>query len=160
MALDRLVQQGLVERQEAGRALLYRLNREHVAAPAVELLAGLRTELVQRLSKAVKGWRMAPLHASIFGSFARGEGRPDSDIDIFVICPEGIGLEDPSWREQVDLLAEQVRLWSGNHAGIVEVSQLDVERLRRERVPIVDDLYSDAIVLYGPSAATLFGAGA
>ena len=32
-ALDRLVEQGVVHRQEAGRAYLHTLNRDHIAAP-------------------------------------------------------------------------------------------------------------------------------
>lgn len=49
VALDRLVEQGIVLRQEAGRAYLHVLNRDHLAAPAVEVLAGLRGELLARL---------------------------------------------------------------------------------------------------------------
>ena len=32
------------------------------------------------------------LHASIFGSFARGEQKPDSDLDILFSPPEGMTL--------------------------------------------------------------------
>src|ERR1700722_14408813 len=39
--LARLVGQGIVRVNEAGSALLYHANREHVAWPAVEKLAGL-----------------------------------------------------------------------------------------------------------------------
>ena len=41
-ALRRLVDAGIVEQQEAGNAILYRFNRRHLAAPAVEQLTDLR----------------------------------------------------------------------------------------------------------------------
>lgn len=50
--LNRLAEHGLVERQEAGRAFLYKLNRDHLAAPAVEVLANMRSELLSRLRRA------------------------------------------------------------------------------------------------------------
>src|SRR4051794_10747130 len=52
--LARLVEQGLVDRQEAGSALLYTLNREHLAAPAVAVLAGMRSDLVRRLRTEIE----------------------------------------------------------------------------------------------------------
>lgn len=43
------------------------------------------TELVQRIRDAVH-----PLRIILFGSAARGEMRPTSDIDVAVVVPEGI----------------------------------------------------------------------
>src|SRR2546425_3589989 len=48
-ALRRLAEEGLVRAEEAGNAFLYTLNREHLGAPAIELLAGIRTELERRV---------------------------------------------------------------------------------------------------------------
>src|SRR5512142_2569560 len=49
--LARLVEQGIVRREPAGAAQMYRLNRDHLAAPAIIELAGLREELLQRLRR-------------------------------------------------------------------------------------------------------------
>ena len=40
--------------------------------------------LIQRIATAVH-----PLRIILFGSFARGEGGADSDIDLLVVMPEG-----------------------------------------------------------------------
>ncbi|MGH7883225.1 MAG: nucleotidyltransferase domain-containing protein [Candidatus Dormibacteraceae bacterium] len=80
--LRRLTEHGLVDRQEAGSALLFVLNREHLAAPAVEVIAGMHSELLRRLRMAISKWEVPPLHASMFGSAARGDGDTTSDIDI------------------------------------------------------------------------------
>ena len=53
-ALARLTSHGIIGAQEAGRALLYTLNRDHLAVPALEVLANMRTELERRLSGLVR----------------------------------------------------------------------------------------------------------
>ena len=58
-ALRRLVEQGIVERTRAGNALMYRLNRDHLAAPAIEALANIRLRLIERLRETIAEWRMA-----------------------------------------------------------------------------------------------------
>jgi len=155
--LERLVDQGLVEREEAGRAFLFTLNREHLAAPAVELLADLREELLRRIRDAVDSWPVKASHLSLFGSAARGDGGTASDIDLFVVRNGAIERQEPSWREQVDLLTWQVERWTGNPARVVEVGEREIARLRKERPPVVDELVTDAIRLAGPDVATLMG---
>jgi predicted nucleotidyltransferase len=154
-ALDRLVVQGLVEREEAGRAFLFTLNRDHLAAPAVEILADLRSELLRRIRDAIGGWTVRPEHLSLFGSAARGDGNTESDIDLFVVRGKAIERQDALWREQLDLLARRIEGWTGNPARIVEVEQAELAMLRKERPPIVDELRADAITLAGPEASTL-----
>ena len=154
-ALRRLSVEGLVYADEAGNAYLYRLNREHIASPAIELLADVRTELERRLRAEVASWETAPTHLSIFGSAARGDGDTASDVDIFVVRPRGVPHDEPHWREQLDRLSDHVLAWTGNHAGVSEVSEGDARRLRRERPPIVDELRRDAITIAGPEPAEL-----
>jgi predicted nucleotidyltransferase len=155
-SLRRLSEEGLVRADEAGRAYLYTLNREHLAAPAVELLADVRTELERRLRAEIADWRIEPVHVSIFGSAARGDGDTQSDIDNFVVRPRGVSDDDPGWQEQLERLSGRVLAWTGNHVGLADVSEADTRRLRRERPPIVDELSRDAITIVGPEAAELF----
>jgi len=156
--LNRLAEQGVVDRVEAGRALLFTLNREHLAAGAVDVLAGMRAELLRRLRDAVEGWGIAPVHVSMFGSVARGEGDVHSDVDLFVVRSGGVSEEDERWRAQLDELARRVERWTGNRAGIAEVSETEIERLRDDAPPIVAELRADAITLAGPEVAVLLGA--
>jgi predicted nucleotidyltransferase len=156
-ALDRLGDQGIVDREEAGRAFLFTLNREHLAAPAVELLANLREELLHRIRSAVNGWNVKAHHLSLFGSAARGDGDVDSDIDLFVVRFAAFDSQEPVWREQLDLLSWQVERWTGNPARVVEVEERDLARLRKERPPVVDELLSDAVSLVGPEVSALLG---
>jgi len=157
-SLRRLSEEGVVGAQEAGNAFLYTFNREHLGAPAIELLADVRLELQRRLREEIASWQIAPVHASIFGSAARGDGDTTSDIDIFVVRPRGVSDDDASWREQLARLSDHVLEWTGNHAGLSEVSEADTRRLRRERPPIVDELGHDAITIAGPEPTVLLGA--
>ncbi len=156
-ALDRLVDQGIVERNEAGRALLYTLNRDHVAAPLAVALAQLRATLVDRIRDEIAGWPVAAHQVSLFGSFARGDGGVASDIDLLVVRPAGVSGDDEQWRAQLDALSRRVERWSGNLASIVEIPLPDLARLRRERPPVVGELIADGIVLIGPAIAELLG---
>lgn len=158
--LRRLTAEGLTHAQEAGNAYLYTFNRQHLAAAAVELLADLRSELERRLRAEISAWEVRPAHVSIFGSAIRGDGDAASDIDIFIVRAAGITVDDPAWRDQLERLSEHIYEWTGNHAGLSEVSAADARRLRRDRPPIVDELSRDAITLAGPTPATLLRARA
>jgi len=158
-ALQRLVEHGLVAVEEvgSGAALLYTLNRRHLAADAVLILADLRARLIARLTDAVEAWPVRPAHAYLFGSAARADGDTRSDIDLLLVRPHGVAEDDRQWREQVNTLAESIRAWTGNHAGIAELPQSDIRRLRRKRPAIVDELERDAVVLRGLSVQELLG---
>jgi|ERR1700689_1455451 hypothetical protein len=148
-ALGRLVSQGIVLRQEAPPASLYTLNRQHLAAPAVEALALIRTELLARLRQALSTWSTSPVHASLFGSAARGDGDQDSDIDIFIVRPAGVDAEDATWNAQLRDIGEAVLAWSGNHAGIIDFAERDLAQMREENPPVLGDLQRDGIDLAG-----------
>jgi predicted nucleotidyltransferase len=153
--LDRLVEHGLVNREEVGRTFLYELNRDHLLAPTVEQMAGVRAELVRRLRDAIDAWEVPPVHASLFGSAARGDGDASSDIDLLVVRPADVDPDDAHWRGQVDRLADLVRRWTGNNAGIAEVSEGDLPRLRKDRPPVVEGVSEDAVDLAGEATRKL-----
>lgn len=155
LALQRLVTHGVVKSQVAGRAELYALNREHLAAPIVEQVAGLRAALFDRLRTAIGGWEIQPVHASIFGSAARGDGDTDSDIDLLVVRPAEADEEDERWRGQVDELVDAVDRWTGNAVGLAELSAEDVRRLGADHAPIANELRTDAVDLAGVPARRL-----
>ncbi len=156
-ALQRLVEQGIVQRQEAGRARLYSLNRDHLAAPAVETLRGIRAELFRRLSEAMASWKLPPLHASLFGSAARGDGDDSSDIDLFIVRSAAAEHHEDLWRRQLQDLASKVRRWAGNQPGLSEIAEADLARLRHSKPKVIEDIKRDAVTLFGEPVARLLG---
>lgn len=125
--LERLTGEGLVEQMEAGRAFLYTLNYDHLMAAVVEAMAAARQELVRRLRERFRSWEVPAEHASLFGSAARGDGDAASDIDILVVRPSGTDIDDDNWRAQLDELADSVRRWTGNSAGVVELARPELD---------------------------------
>jgi Nucleotidyltransferase domain len=149
-SVSRLVQQGIVTATQMGRNQVHELNRDHIAAPAAEILAGLRIELWKRLREALSSWDPKPVYASAFGSAARGDGGTDSDIDILLVHPpfpgEGPLRDQPkgvltaltefltmadtisaatrpqAWQTQVDDLHGRVQRWTGNPLQVVDIS--------------------------------------
>jgi hypothetical protein len=150
--LNRLTEHGLVFRVELNRASLYTLNRDHLAAPAVEILAGMRQKLIERMQETIDEWQIAPAHVSLFGSAARGDGSTHSDIDLFVVRPRAVDEDEPSWRDQIDDLGGRIQRWTGNHASVVERDESQLASLRETQPPIFGELLSDAIVISGSRA--------
>jgi predicted nucleotidyltransferase len=155
--LHRLSEHGLVDRVELNRASLFSLNRAHVAAPVVEALAGLRGDVLTRIGHAIAAWEVAPVHASLFGSAARGDGDTHSDIDLFLVRQTAVDEEHAQWRDQVEALQESVQRMTGNRLAVLESSESEVARWHSDRPPIVASLREEAIVLHGPAVSELVG---
>jgi len=155
LALARLARQGVVHAEERAAAIFYEANREHLAWPAVEILAHLRRTLLERLREDLRAWRHAPVHASLFGSAARGDGDADADIDILLVRPSGVDEDEPAWAEQIDGLRTKVERWTGNRC---QPFQVDLERMRqyvRSHDPLADEWRRDAITLAGKDLRTV-----
>lgn len=140
--LLRMVDEGLVQEVPGG----YVLNRDHLAAPAVELLAALHGELAGRIRAAVDEWPVPPTLVGLFGSAARRDGHASSDIDVLVVS------EDPDLDDRVDDLAAQIRRWTGNRAHVIARTPKEIARLRRANEPILAEWTRDLLVLVGDRA--------
>lgn len=146
-AAERLVDQGIVLKQEVGRAKIYRLNRQHVAAAHVEGLAELRAILVSRLRATLEGWDEPPLAAVLFGSVARGEATPRSDLDLLIVRPKAVDEDSSAWREQLARLEREATEWTGNDARILEFGA--EELAYQGAATVVEAAISDGIELFG-----------
>lgn len=146
-SLRRLSGLGVLDVAEAGRALMYSLNREHLAAPAIEILVSLRKRIIDALVAEVSSLDPLPISAILFGSAAHGDGDVDSDIDLLVVHAD-LGSRG-AWESQIDALAERVRRLTGNPLSVHDIGQEDLDRLARERPPIVEEIERDVILLCG-----------
>lgn len=148
LALRRLVDQGVVEAEPAGRATLYQFNRDHLAAEHILALATLRSELIGRLGSVFAVWAPAPTVAALFGSVARGDADAQSDVDLLLVWPGGTDEAEDAWRSHVTRLESTVEAWTGNSARTLEYSEAEFRSLRgQERV--VDEAIREGIVLFG-----------
>ena len=145
--LDRLVDHGLVIAEPANQGFIYRFNRDHLLAPAVMVAVGLRAQLLQRLEDEAAQLAPRPVHASVFGSFARGEAGVESDIDILLLA--GGEPDVAAWDTQIDRLQERVRLWTGNRCRCLVFSVERAQQLSAQGEPIVANWIEDGLVLTG-----------
>jgi predicted nucleotidyltransferase len=173
-SLARLVEQGTVRATLMGRNQVHELNREHVAAAAAVVLAGLRTELWRRFREDLRAWRVRPIYACVFGSAARGDGDVSSDIDLVLVHPPLPGEQRPTrrslgaqvsdalgtallsspetdapehWERQLDLLRERVELWTGNALQIVDLSFHEWRRPPESHRALLQEIQKDGIEL-------------
>lgn len=147
MAAERLVEQGVVLRSQVGRAKIYRLNRRHVAAPHIQGMATLRTEVLKRLQVAIESWQVPPLLALLFGSAAQGKAEPNSDLDLFLVRRAEVDEESGVWVDQLAALERDATEWTGNDARIVEFGEDELAGGDFENV--VGEALSTGIDLYG-----------
>lgn len=144
--LGRLTQQGIVSRRPAGRANLYRLNRDHLAAPHVIGLARLRDELLDRLASEVRSWSVPPVLGVLFGSGARRDHTAESDIDLLLVRPSD--AIDDAWGEKTESLSTLVTAWTGNDCRILAFTQTHVED-RGASEPVLEDVVREGIAFHG-----------
>lgn len=107
----------------------------------------LASEYARRLAETLGG---DLLRVSLFGSRARGEGRPRSDFDLMVVLRQASGKN----HEVVHRLATEVEL---EHDYAVDLSTkiTDAERfeqLRRSPLPFWQSFNRDEKVLWPPTS--------
>lgn len=144
-ALNRLVNQGIVDAERVGNAVNYRLNRQHLAAQPIIELANLRNLLLDQIRDHVEAWSPQPLLVMLFGSAATGTMRTDSDIDLFIVgSNQDLGRD--AWQNQIDELERVVSRWTGNDARVLEYSISDLDH---PCDPVIDDIAQHGIVISG-----------
>ena len=86
-ALSELVEENLVARRVAGRAYLYRLVLRSYSAKLVAPLFRDGDSPMEGLARLLgKKLEASPVaSANLYGSVVRGEEKPDSDIDIYLV---------------------------------------------------------------------------
>jgi len=170
-----------------GRNLVHELNRDHVAASAAMALAGLRTELWKRLRETLAGWTLKPMYASVFGSAARRDGGPESDIDLLLVHPHLPGDKRPpkrdkgfwgllsdvavgwppqapvaanraDWHTQVDELRAKVQRWTGNPLQVVDVTLWQWVDMQDTDPALFDQIARDGITVAGQPFNPIFAA--
>ncbi len=154
--LARLVRQGVVLVETPARYPVYRLNRDHVAVRHIEALTRVRDEIVGNIQTEVAGWEVAPSHAGLFGSFARGDADNGSDIDVLLVRPEPPAeLDEDAWLEQLDRLDRRVRAWTGNAAQIFDLAPATLGLMARQRDPLVGSWRAEIIHVHGENLRDL-----
>ena len=148
-ALDRLIRHGLVIAEPTNRGHMYRLNRNHVLIPALTAALGAREQFVLQLVQQVDRLQPAPIHASLFGSFARADGDADSDIDLLLVVEDDEVRNSERWQAQIRVLEDQVLGWTGNRLEALVFSRRTLAEAIRGDEPVITSLRIEGIHLSG-----------
>ena len=154
--LHRLVDSGLIESQRAGQAVLFEINRAHLLWPAVQALVTAADQVVWAVKRRISATideildsQDSPrVTAALFGSIARGDSQPDSDIDVLLITPDEFS------EQQIEVLVAEVirdvEAATGNDCNTFQISRTRFDELVRQPDPMVASLTKDAAVFRGP----------
>jgi len=150
--IDDLAEAGLIDLRPAGRAVGVTLNRRHLAVPALEQLAGMRSGLIERLRSATAEWNVPAAGAWMFGSAARATGDRHSDIDIAVVAHR---TPSAGWEEQIGDLARLASASTGNNAQVLDYSRGQFREMVVASNPLVRALRAEGIELIDGSSKLL-----
>jgi predicted nucleotidyltransferase len=150
VGLANLEEMGIVESAGMGRAVLYRIRTDHPLRVPLDALFEAEEARFTEIGEVVRSAALQSgpgvLAVWIYGSVARGEDRPDSDLDIVVIAqPSKLDKVVDSVRDALRAPGERI----GFSPSVVGVDTADVQRLSRERHPWWTSAVADAIVLLG-----------
>lgn len=157
--LHRLVEHGLVSAEDAGSAVHYRLNRAHVLAGPVLAALNAPGAVEEWLVEQVRRWSPPPAAVVLFGSWARGEAGPASDLDLLILREDTVDADDGPWGEQAHHLGEGLEALTGNPVQFLQVSRAELAEAVGEGQPLIASLRTDGRVLLGPSLRELLGVG-
>lgn len=133
--LSELTAQGVVRMDRRPGAHAYQLEEQHVLTDRVRGLfeweAELYDELLSVLRSEVLGANVGVREAYLFGSVARGEATPRSDIDLAVVAP---AREPDDVVARLSAVEELVRRRFGNELSVLARSGPLERRARGRRV--------------------------
>jgi predicted nucleotidyltransferase len=155
VVLNHLVSLGLVERREAGRAALVALVRDNEAARTVLALADLKEAVLARLRLEAKAIDPVPASLAVFGSFAAGVARVDSDLDVLAVRAEGVPPDDHRWLDSLGRWCDRAARIAGNPVKLIEVSVDEVPRLLSKPGSVWESIDREGVLLAGANLPEL-----
>lgn len=127
--LARLVGLGLVGRRDVPPIALFRLQESNLASQFILQLTKLRETFLERAATLVLSIEPAPFNVTIFGSIARDQAGPESDIDLLVVRAASTSPEDELWAKSLGIFEHEVELLAGNPVNAVEVAEEELPEL-------------------------------
>jgi DNA-binding transcriptional ArsR family regulator len=152
--ISRLTELGIVESFGEPHGTLFRLNAIHPLVPSLRALFQTEAQAVEWLFETVRtaarAMRPAPIAIWLYGSVARGEDRPGSDIDLAILSPTG----HASALEMA--LTDAVAPFVSNpttRLSMIGMTREDIRRMKRRRERLWKEIQRDAIPIFGPAPA-------
>jgi len=141
---------GVVTSKRVGRAILYRPNMENVVSltvllPMYEAEKQLRELLLEDIGKSLKA---DAIGVYFYGSFASGNEKSESDIDLLVI-PKG--RPSKALDDELVKLAELVRAKYGNELNSLILSLTEIKKRLKAGDKLIGGIVSNNLPVIGKS---------
>jgi hypothetical protein len=153
--LPELVSLGIIERREVPPSSLFLLVPEHVASRALLALANIRRDVMAEIGRAADDIKPPPVSVVAFGSFARGDGTAESDIDMVVVRPSDVDDDDGPWLATLEAWRTHISRASGNDIEILEVGENEIAAKLNGDAQVWRDIRRDGQLLHGKPLAQL-----
>ncbi|MGH7857029.1 MAG: helix-turn-helix domain-containing protein [Candidatus Binatia bacterium] len=147
--LARLVELGIVSRRDVPPVSLFRLNREHLAAPALEDLRRSAEALPGRIGELSTAISPPPVTVTLFGSAAESRATASSDIDVLVVRSEDVDPADASWSTSLADFMESVERLTGNTVNVLEVGEGELPELLSSPAGVWRAIATDGVTVAG-----------
>ena len=147
-SLQDLTQLGVVQRRAAGRANLYTLKRSHRAVrDLVDPLFKAEQSALERFVKALaRVLRGHCLSAVLYGSVARGEAKPVSDVDLLVVVEDEQAVE----LFELEVQDKAERLVREGWSAMLEINLRTREKLvRKWSTPFLKQIRRQGLMVVG-----------
>lgn len=158
-AMKELHQHGIVEMRRSGKSILYRLNLKnvlvgHMLIPLFTEEARLKEILKDILTKHLK--RPVPKSVILFGSFALGGARPDSDIDMLIVASRKKNIR--LFQEGLEKAEANITTGFGNHLAPIVMDAAEFKKRFKNKDKFVRSVVKEGKVLFGLSINDLIAA--
>ncbi len=149
-----LTAQGMLMQSIVGKSYLYKVDKEHILIKKVLLeLINFQESLFKELgSKIINHLNPKPLSIILYGSMARGDEDPNSDIDLFFIYKDNVKLSDLN---ENDLHMESITRKYGNMVTIKKANVTDVNKRYKSRDSLIKNILEEGKVIAGISVIDL-----
>ncbi len=158
-ALMDLIEAGLVQRRRAGRAFLYSINRNTFMVGEILLPAFANEQnWLERLGDEIR--RSAPGIDSVilYGSWARNQARPQSDVDLLLVASPHLGKERAlRLKETLDETRARMTERYGQPISLLIIDPADLRRRLRRRDPFIREIIAQGRVLAGANLTEVVG---
>lgn len=146
--LSALVEVGLVQSRYLGQSRVYQLNRDHALWAGLDMLLNSASRVEAKITELCESFAPRTTTIAIFGSFARGDAGPQSDIDIVLVSKDEADTDQRF--DLTDALSAQLSTMTGNTVDIIDIVDADLEGLVLSDDALVASWYADARTLHGP----------
>lgn len=145
-ALGEFVAQGIVLKRRVGKAYIYTFNEKNILVHAVliPLFLKERNLLRELLNSLLKNKMNEVLSVVIFGSVAKGEERPDSDVDVFILSKKN--SNDIPFKEFLSEIEVKFHQETGNRLSPIVLSINELNDKFKSNKTLVSNMLSGEVV--------------